>query len=73
LDALVLKSRWNEHRETFADEELAILNRNVSGQQLGPPGLFVKVTPETRPLLERMEIELPAETDDEPNSQAANV
>jgi hypothetical protein len=64
MPALVLKSRWRECQETFSDEDIRILNLNVVGDQLKPPGLFLRVCVETRPLLERMGISLPSENDD---------
>jgi hypothetical protein len=72
MPALVSKSRWHKHCETFAAEETDILNRNVVGEQLGPPGLFVAITPETRPLLERMGIDLPPEND-KPKSEGTSA
>lgn len=65
MPVLVSKCVWIAHAELFKSEEADVLNRNVTGWEPWPnPGLFVRITSETRPLLVRLGLEFRRPTTD---------
>ena len=61
---LIRNKTWDEKRHLFSEEEKAVLNANITGQVICPPGLTVKVNQAMRPLLIKLGLK-PSEEDDE--------